>query len=573
MKKCLLYTIICFLSVTFYGCRSKTVVKRLANTSETNSSQKNVASKLDGIIYRLPQTVVRAGIPMKKKAESPGKFGDFAPCFFKAEEAAERVTEKSVKISIESPTFKTTGEPDPNQTFIVKTRGKYFENKTLLMEFSPSGTLVSGTTESKDETLDFALTAVKTVVGIGAKVAAFVGTGGLSVGVTVELKDPELIKLSECYLAGIEYRINLLKKQKEQLEKDKLLAAPEEKTAIDEKLAENKTETEKVEKVGFSQAEKIADLITVEARQGGDKFKKELLFINYQKAERASERLKALENIRDAFTQSPGDLNAEVYKLRLKEIDDEMTAIRADFFGSKEEKSWIGEFAFRPQESKNFQTMFVYSKTNGICINDAFGTNLVENLITVPKEFQFSKCRADDSKLTRVQLSAEKKIDDKDFIERVGKAVSATQSAGDSSGWYYRIPARATVSLTECSGTANFPCVPKSDDIYKMEEWSIAQLGVVVSMPAVTAGRSNSSSIVLDEATGALKNFKVSSSPALDKSMLETIDKTAQTIVDAKDPLGKKKRELELLKTQNEINEERKKLNNSNSSVSNEDNP
>jgi hypothetical protein len=95
---------------------------------------------------------------------------------------------------------------------------------------------------------------------------------------------------------------------------------------------------------------------------------------------------------------------------------------------------------------------------------------------------------------------------------------------------------------------------------YGRDKIMIAQYGEIVAIPAKTAGRTSSSSVSLDDTTGALKNFKASSSPAIDKSVIDDAQKTAEKVIDASDPLTKKKRELDLLKTQNEINEERKKL-------------
>jgi hypothetical protein len=48
----------------------------------------------------------------------------------------------------------------------------------------------------------------------------------------------------------------------------------------------------------------------------------------------------------------------------------------------------------------------------------------------------------------------------------------------------------------------------------------------------------------------------------LDKSTIDEAGKTAETVIDANDPLTKKKRELDLLKTQNDINTQRKILEN-----------
>ena len=56
-----------------------------------------------------------------------------------------------------------------------------------------------------------------------------------------------------------------------------------------------------------------------------------------------------------------------------------------------------------------------------------------------------------------------------------------------------------------------------------------------------------------------MKNYKSSSTALVDKSILDDAGTAANSIIDAADPLNRKKRELEELKTQNQIDEEKKK--------------
>lgn len=106
----------------------------------------------------------------------------------------------------------------------------------------------------------------------------------------------------------------------------------------------------------------------------------------------------------------------------------------------------------------------------------------------------------------------------------------------------------------------------------------VAQLGITASLPASAAGRKTQYTVEFDENTGAMKNFKLASNALLEKSIVDEAAGAANDIVGAKaardkaradaakaaaeanDPLAQKKRELELLKTRNEINEEKKKL-------------
>src|SRR5258705_6872201 len=107
----------------------------------------------------------------------------------------------------------------------------------------------------------------------------------------------------------------------------------------------------------------------------------------------------------------------------------------------------------------------------------------------------------------------------------------------------------------------------------------VAQLGITSSLPASAAGRTTQYTIDFEEATGAMKNFKLASNALLEKSVVDEAGGAATDLIssrqardkakaEANDPLNQKKRELELLKTQNEINEEKKKLANSQPSPS-----
>ncbi|HMJ07918.1 MAG TPA: DUF4831 family protein, partial [Pyrinomonadaceae bacterium] len=157
-----------------FGCQSKNTVKKLtkvnaANTAlERPTNKRSETDKLDGVIYRLPRTVVQVAVTVKRVVKEPGEFVDFAPCFFSGSELDDRTQVKSIKYSIDTPTFSSRGEPDPSETFVVKTKGNYFEAKTLLMEYSPTGMLTKGEASSTNNSVDFTIKAIGTVAALGA---------------------------------------------------------------------------------------------------------------------------------------------------------------------------------------------------------------------------------------------------------------------------------------------------------------------------------------------------------------------------------------------------------------------
>jgi hypothetical protein len=261
-------------------------------------------------------------------------------------------------------------------------------------------------------------------------------------------------------------------------------------------------------------------------------------------------------------------------KLMLKETDSTIEAYQNSYFlGTSTEKIWTGPFEFvppttgfllpAPPVSATSGTFFSFSETDGLCegpVADALG-------IKIPKKFKpKSGCAVIPAALLPVAVRVERKADDDGFLANLDAAHHADEEKDQQRGFYYRIPAKAAAILQV--GVA-----PGAKDVARGNGLIVAQYGIVASLPASSSGRTTQYTIALDESTGALKNFKLGSDPLLQKSILDDVDSSATAILDAKkarekakaeanDVLAQKKRELDLLKTQNEINEEKKKLEN-----------
>ncbi len=115
------------LTIISTGCfKSKNVVTKVGSASRRSP-------KLDGVTYALPRTVIQARIPFKRRDKAPGEFEQYAPCFFPLDIAAGRVRAEETAFSIGVPILGSRGEPDPNERYIAKIKGGYFENKTLFL--------------------------------------------------------------------------------------------------------------------------------------------------------------------------------------------------------------------------------------------------------------------------------------------------------------------------------------------------------------------------------------------------------------------------------------------------------
>jgi hypothetical protein len=292
----------------------------------------------------------------------------------------------------------------------------------------------------------------------------------------------------------------------------------------------------------------------------------------FEKAVEVNDAIKRLQAQRDGLvtgaTQA-SNIPPETLKLMLKETDDTIEAYQHSYFlGTSSETIWTGAFEFVPPTMGPAPapvpaisgTFFWFSESDGLCegpVADSLG-------IKIPPKFKpKSGCAAILPTWKIVAVRIERKTDEDGFLGNLNAAHSADETRDQQRGFYYRIPARAAAILQE--GAA-----PGAKDLAR-SNLIVAQFGIVASLPASSAGRTTQYKIALDESTGALKNFNLGSDSLVQKSILDDVSSSASAILDAKkarekakadanDVLAQKKRELDLLKTQNEINVEKKKL-------------
>ena len=92
-------------------------------------------------MYHLPKTVVQVTIPVKKAAKVRGDYWKFAPCFFSGSELESFTSENKSSFSL-GDHISSKGIPDTSVTYVIKTKGKYFENKTLFVEYAPNNSVL-----------------------------------------------------------------------------------------------------------------------------------------------------------------------------------------------------------------------------------------------------------------------------------------------------------------------------------------------------------------------------------------------------------------------------------------------
>jgi hypothetical protein len=662
------------------GCfKSKNVVKKIPPTD-------GKLVKLDGVPYALPRTVIKVALPFKKVDKAPGEFEAYTPCFFSPEVAAGRVKKKESVLSLNPPTFGSRGEPDPDERYIAKIKGGYFENKTMLLEFNGDGVITKGDASSENTAIDVAIKTARTAVAIAAKLA----TGGTadanntakSAAAKVELEKAQLnarinvcratlvaeaaaaaaaaaMKVAEA--SGNPSEVNAVNAQNRALQiRQRLAAAHSELTdslvsstaafndgtdipadlstkftkLVDEIVCDAMYVATSV-RLAAAAASPAAAKEAPKANITADKLDGSIKFIGkqntttqldpdnrpacytqkdiplvasafntgYVEASEKFARIVALKLKREDIASGGAafqGLSAEVLQKMLDETDSMIKSYEATFFlGTKDSQTWTGNFEFTPGKSvvsnsynavQTSPVLLVFSKSDGICET----AESKRQGVRINPDFAAEKCPLPDTEQA-VWLSVNRITSDDSYLGHMTAANGRDERKGER-GFYYRIPARSVVKLElgqvsaanelvlyaqslqgqrwrrggleEAVPVGPF-YVPVGNELGR-DTMRVAQLGVVASIPASAAGRKTQYTIDFDESTGALKNFKLASNALLEKSMVDDASGAASDIVAAKqardkakaeanDPLAQKKRELELLKTDNAIDEEKKK--------------
>src|SRR6185369_13625146 len=105
------------IAIAASGCfKSKNVVTKVGSAGRGSS-------RLDGVTYALPRTVIQARVPFKRTDKASGEFEKYTPCFFPHDIAANRVRANETGFSIGVSTLGSRGEPDPNEHYLAKIKG------------------------------------------------------------------------------------------------------------------------------------------------------------------------------------------------------------------------------------------------------------------------------------------------------------------------------------------------------------------------------------------------------------------------------------------------------------------
>ena len=130
MKTRIIFICILFVSFLLIRCSSIRVV---------HINKDEVPEKTQGYYYALPQTVLIINVSVRKTDKIKGPYAAFASKYLGL---ANVITQNSTSYDISDVTISTYVEPDPDQYYFIKTKGR-FRNIINYLEFNEAGLINS----------------------------------------------------------------------------------------------------------------------------------------------------------------------------------------------------------------------------------------------------------------------------------------------------------------------------------------------------------------------------------------------------------------------------------------------
>ena len=212
----------------------------------------------------------------------------------------------------------------------------------------------------------------------------------------------------------------------------------------------------------------------------------------------------------------------------LKELEDE---IRGQFYRKSVTRYDI-RFEVRPDDS-DLEGVTLVSITNtatgvgdtpqrGIWINSNMPPHILSSKLPASIE-GIGSAPPCESKQSCVKLSVRRS---KDGPSSVGSVVANSRAPR---GFYYRFPGRAVVAVEEYRGDRGDRLVYFSERYH--QTFTIAQMGVIASLPPGTRAMSSDFKVKLDPQTGALLNVGFESR-SIDQQLITRVGDASATFVD-----------------------------------------
>lgn len=504
------------------GCVARNVVVKI--------DPANRLDKKEGVFYALPRTVVAAAVPVKKVTLKKGAYERFAACFFPDDENAERIVHTNCKIfELGDPVITTRAEPDPAEIYMVKIRGRYFEDKSLTLALSESGVPTKITEETTNRAVEILTQLAQTGTSLILRNAKFAANDVASEEET-DLNDV-IRSLDPSVPVCVQIKIDLerLRNALRALNQAKsdLIQATSELTQVrsaSAKPAEIKASEDNLRAKQDALAQRAATFDSLDPN--GDVLNAIKLY----------KQILALQEQRKAMVLGIplGQATGDAVRTALDEIDKLIAALKSKFIGTKStEKIWIANFELTPTDRdvgalRDFR-LFELSPSSGVCGTPPLDPLVRFTSLNVPRDFVCPSSIPPDcegevprNKIVSIRLTR----DTDQLYAKIRDSFGGNSESGDR-GFYYRIPAVATA-------------VVRLDDknLFKTE-LRVAQLGLTASLPPSTGGRRTKYELEFYE-TGAMKNFVLGSDALIQASTVKDLGEAAGNVIDARKEAEKK---------------------------------
>jgi hypothetical protein len=425
----------------------------------------------DGVIYALPNTVVRLQIKLDRTTRTGAPYapysGIFAPDGKPVCKDTKCTAEGKIEYSLQpATTFSTYGEPDPANVYLVMFSGGGAIDQSLSMTWNESGLLSAAGSSVTNRTTDLVTSGLKLLSSVGTKAALGAVTaqrGEETCTNDAAPADRWIIPILRDHGgdAGIQLMNNycdLSTAQRNDLLHDPAL----------------------LEKAVLAYVARVSPLAAARAKILGG----------------------------TSLSMEPATL--------LTRIETEMTQqLTTLYLGSRSAQTWAGLIDVRRiREGEDLSTAVLrIDPQKGFCITNA---GIPPDAQPIPAPFnqwpaESPECKAAPAMTLRFSYypSAD--------VQLFSKIRDITE--GDRS-FRYRVPAQVVATLSDGKRIVGSGIL-----------W-IAQLGTVVSLPAGRHSKTLSYDLAFIEATGGLKSFKLGTAGGLDTGTVDALSSVGGTLAD-----------------------------------------
>jgi hypothetical protein len=466
--------------LTLDGCAKVIVVK----------VPTDAPASAEGVIYALPNTVVRVQMKVDKSEYKSARYSGYAAIFAPdgkpvCKEQTCAAEHKNVFSIQQGTTFSTYGEPDPENVFLIKFAGKGAIDQSISMTWNEAGLASAASSSVTNRTGDVVMSSLKLLAGIGTKAA--LGAGSV---------DDKGVPQPPC--------------QPEASETDKFVfpILAQYGAIATVQLIGNYCEIKKTDRDALA---RDTSLLTNATKD----------YVN-QIVPLVNARTKVLGG--SSVTLDPTGLLTKIET----EINNQLTVL---YLGNKKTTTWDGALDVRSLNAGTPIVVLKIDAARGICLGSS---ETPPETKPIPPEFLLAPADCDAAGLVTLSLSYYPARDRQLFT----KLVDVT--GGDRS-FRYRIPAQVRAVFGDNKKT------------YGAGVFSVAQLGTVISLPANRHSKMLSYDLGFIEATGGLKTFKLGTTGALDSATVDALSSVGGTLVDARNTAKKNADELTTLTKEDQL--------------------